>query len=207
MGRHRCGNSSAAWHSEGSSTSTATGQRSTWQDEEGFLDVATWEPTDELALPDRGALAKIVNADVERMATTDTGRGMLMVAGVSELAVMRPSVGRPRLWSDHELLALAREFLEHGDHWTSDHACWARKRGLERRNVLKLLRRAEAAGFVTSARVVVRPAQTLRTYRARAGASRCDGPRRVASQVVVLARGEADRTGTSVSRRVDLAEP
>ena len=74
---------------------------------------------------------------------------MLMVAGVSELAAMRPSVGRPRLWSDYELLALAREFLEHGERWTSDHASWARKRGLERRNVLKLMRRAEAAGLVT----------------------------------------------------------
>jgi hypothetical protein len=74
---------------------------------------------------------------------------MLVLTGVSELAAMRPSVGRPRLWSDHELLALAREFLEHGDRWTSHHASWARKRGFERRHVLKLMRRAEAAGLVT----------------------------------------------------------
>ena len=74
---------------------------------------------------------------------------MLMVAGVSELAVLRPSVGRPRLWSEHDLLALAREFLEHGDRWTSTHACWAQQRGLKPSYVLKLMRRAEEAGLVT----------------------------------------------------------
>lgn len=118
-------------------------------DGEGYLEVATWEPTDELALPDRGALEEIVSADVEQMAATPSGRAMLMVSGVSELAAMRPSVGRPRLWSDDELLTLAREFLEHGDHWTSDHARWAQKRGLERRHVRKLMRRAELAGLIT----------------------------------------------------------
>ena len=118
-------------------------------DGEGFLEVATWEPTDELALPDRGALDEVVSADVERMAATSSGRAMLMVVGVSELAAVRPSRGRPRRWPDHELLALAREFLEHGHRWTSDHARWARKHGLERRHVRKLMRRAEAAGLIT----------------------------------------------------------
>ncbi len=118
-------------------------------DGEGFLELATWEPTDDLALPDRAALDAIVSADVERMAATPSGRAMLMVAGISELATVRPSRGRPRLWPDHELLALARQFLEYGDRWTRDHARWARERGLERRHVLKLMRRAEAAGLVT----------------------------------------------------------
>jgi hypothetical protein len=116
---------------------------------DGFLEVATWEPTHELVLPDRAALGKIASADIEQMAETSLGRAMLMVTRVSEMAVMRSSQGRPRLWPDHELLALAREFLEYGDHWTSDHARWARKRGLERRHVLKLMRRAEAAGLIT----------------------------------------------------------
>jgi hypothetical protein len=116
---------------------------------EGFLEVATWEPTHELALPDRVALAEIVNADVERLAATPSGQAMLMVAGVSEMAAMRSQLGRPRLWTDHELFALAREFMEYGDHWTSHHERWARKRRLEARHVLKLMRRAEAAGLVT----------------------------------------------------------
>jgi hypothetical protein len=118
-------------------------------DGEGFLEMVTWEPTNEPVLPDRAALDETVNADIEQMARTASGRAMLMLAGVSELAAVRSARGRPRLWSDHELLALAREFLAHGDRWTSDHERWARERGLEPRHVRNLMHRAEAAGLVT----------------------------------------------------------
>jgi hypothetical protein len=118
-------------------------------DRDGYLELATWDPTNEHALPDSDALHETVNAFVEQMAATPTGQAMLKLVSVSQLAEMRPSVGRPREWSDHDLLALAREFLKHGDRWTPAHNKWARSLGLEPQQIRRLMRRAEAAGLVT----------------------------------------------------------
>ena len=70
------------------------------------VEVGTWEPTNELALPDRIALDQIVSADVERMATTPFGtsharayRGLRTgghaAFGRSPTALVRSPTSRP----------------------------------------------------------------------------------------------------------------
>jgi hypothetical protein len=72
--------------------------------DDGDLDVATWDPSsgDERVFPDREALEMIVDADIRRLRESgrNEDRAMLLVSGVGDFAAVRSYRGRNKIGTD-----------------------------------------------------------------------------------------------------------
>ncbi len=123
--------------------------------DDGELEVATWDPVNDRHFPDLEALQTIAAEDLRSLRESDhpDAEAWFLLSGIPRNAALKSHRGRKRNVTSDQLPRFADEFLRIGDRWSAEHEKWACSQwNLGRRQVLEVLRRAEERGLLLIAK-------------------------------------------------------